>query len=247
MYRVPRKAHRIAARWRYSAAGAVAGSGAPLGALLIRAVVFQSSAAAELASFAFFYLYMLIGTSCAFAIGGYLAGRRADRLERERNRFHDLSEHDALTGMLNARAFTDRYERETARTSKSGEALALLLIDVDHLKRINDEEGHEEGSRSLGRIARAIDRARRTSDVAARWGGDEFALLMPGANSDAAHRVATAILDGVNREKTRAGKHLGVSIGIATTELARGADLFSRADAALYLAKNGGRGRIAID
>ncbi|HEY1434361.1 MAG TPA: GGDEF domain-containing protein [Thermoanaerobaculia bacterium] len=224
------------------------GVGAPAGAFALR-VASGAAAARELARNAFFYLYELVGTSLIFGIAGYFVGRRADRLRHGRDRYRDLSERDPLTGLVNARTFAGRYRRALARAGRYQEPLSLLIIDVDCLKALNDEFGHAFGSAALLRVAAALRAAKREDDMAARWGGDEFALLMPGADTAAARRQAEAILERLRKspvEHAAGSRFISVTIGVATS--AGGAaddDLFGRADRALYEGKRRGRGQIA--
>src|SRR5262245_22717003 len=123
---------------RYMLVGALLGLGAPAGALLIRALQ-GASPAADLQTHAFFYVYELVGTCLVFSTVGFLAGRRADRFRRGRDLYRELSEHDPLTNLVNARAFWNRYERAVEHASRFREPLSLLLLDIDGLKAINDE------------------------------------------------------------------------------------------------------------
>src|SRR4051812_48286438 len=162
----------------YAAVGVLLGIGAPAGALVLR-VLTGSAAADDLRRFGFFYLYELVGTCLVFGAAGFAAGRRADLLRSGRDRFRELSERDALTGLLNVRTFRRHYERAAEHAASHAEPLALLVLDVDGLKEINDSHGHSFGSAVLLHTARVLEQRKRVSDVAARWGGDEFALLMP--------------------------------------------------------------------
>src|SRR6202022_4149449 len=124
----------------------------------------------------------------------YVAGGRAERLRRAEAFYQTLSEHDPLTGLFNERAFRNRYERATERAVRTGQPLSLLLIDVDHLKKINDRFGHGAGNEALLHIANALRVAKRSDDAAARWGGDEFAILLEGGDASAARRVSNNVL-----------------------------------------------------
>ena len=232
---------------RYALLGALLGIGAPGGALLLRLAAGAPAARDELTANAFFYLYELVGTCLVFGAAGYSVGRRADRLRAVRDRYRALSEHDSLTGLVNARSFFDHYRRAVEHARRFREPLSLLLIDVDRLKALNDSLGHAFGSAALLHIAGVLADSKREDDMAARWGGDEFALLMPGADGVAARRQAEAIIDRLRRSPlTHRGDHteVTVTIGIASSQAGQPeGDLFERADRALYEGKKSGRAR----
>lgn len=231
---------------RYSAIGALLGAGAPAGALLLR-ILGGARVPEELRENAFFYAYQLIGTCLVFAAVGFLAGRRADRLRSGRDRYRKLSERDSLTNLVNARTFRSHYERALAHAARFDEPLSLLIIDVDQLKALNDDLGHTFGSATLLRVAEVLDGSKRVADVAARWGGDEFTLLMPGAGLQAARRQAEAILERLRSEPVRADgreRVISATIGVATSTAGSGEDLFEVADRALYAGKRAGRGQV---
>jgi diguanylate cyclase (GGDEF)-like protein len=238
------------AAWRYAAAGLLLGVGAPAGALLLRVAVAGLDAAAEMKEHAFFYLYGLIATCIIFGVAGYFVGRRADVLREGRDRYLTLAEHDDLTRLLNARAFRDRYDRAIEHARKFGEPISLLLADVDSLKEINDRGGHSAGNEALRQVARVLERSKRAGDLACRWGGDEFAILMPGADSTAAVRLAQTILDHIRAEQAPvAGSQQRVSITIgvaAATGPPPSQNLFELADGALYEGKRRGRGQFHV-
>jgi diguanylate cyclase (GGDEF)-like protein len=232
----------------YAAAGLALGLGVPAGALLLR-LAGGAKPSADLAEHGFFYLYQLIGSCLLFGVGGFLAGRRNDRLRTGRDRFRELAEQDALTGLLNVATFRRLYERAAAHAASHAEPLAVLVMDVDGLKEINDTLGHSFGSAVLLHAARALEQCKRISDVAARWGGDEFALLMPGAREEAASRLSEDILARLRAEPLRADgreRRVSVTIGIASCVGEPQEDLFDAADRALYAAKRAGKGRVAV-
>jgi diguanylate cyclase (GGDEF)-like protein len=232
--------------WEYAALGAVLGVGAPAGAFALRALG-GTRLATELRDYAFFYLYDLVGTCLVFAVVGFIAGRRADHLKSGRDRYRSLSELDSLTNLVNSRTFRRQYERAVEHAARFREPISLLLVDVDRLKALNDELGHAFGSAALLRIGSVLESSKRTADVAARWGGDEFALLMSGAGAEAANRQAESILERLRSEPVRVdGRERVVSatIGVATSVDGGGEDLFEVADRALYAGKRAGRGRI---
>ena len=154
-----------------------------------------------------------------------------------------LAETDALTGVPNRRAADQALEQGAAATG-ADERLGLLMIDVDDFKEVNDRAGHAAGDRILRSTAQALLASKRPGDVVARWGGDEFAFLAPGADEDALATISQRILTSVH-DIRRPGGHQTVSIGLAsgTGPQLSAADLVERADAALYRAKQSGRDR----
>jgi diguanylate cyclase (GGDEF)-like protein len=233
---------RLSPQLSYPIIGLLLGAGAPIGSFVLRLVSFpdvRQHPCADLSASAFFYLYELLATSLVFAIAGLIAGRRADHLRRGEAFYHDLAEHDALTGLYNDRAFKDRYRRALERAVVTQQPLAIILIDVDQLKAINDAFGHAAGSQALVHVADALRRSKRAADVAARWGGDEFAILMEGADVAAAMRVAEGVVANL--------KKVTVTIGICTAaKPSLSSDLFEAADRALFEGKSRGRNTIEV-
>jgi diguanylate cyclase (GGDEF)-like protein len=208
-------------------------------------VVGGASLPGDLAQSRFFYLYMLVSTCAVFGAAGFVAGLRADRLRESRDRFHELAEKDDLTQLPNSRVFGPRVRRAIAHASAYREPVSLLLIDLDSLKSVNDRWGHEVGSASLRHIARILGECKRQEDFASRWGGDEFTILMPGADAKAAVRLAREILVRVRETPVehRGGSYpVTVTIGVATaTAPDPGLNIFGVADRALYEGKLAGR------
>ncbi len=192
------------------------------------------------------YSYAFVGglfSSVIFSSFGYLLGRKADELA-------ERAETDGLTGLYNARGFEVRLSAEIARTMRYRIPLSLLLIDLDRLKDINDRHGHYAGQAALREVATAIRAQLRASDVGARWGGDEFAVIAPNTSQGAAWVMAERIRHAIGSAKTK--WPLTGSIGITTLD---GFDsdfdvdvetLMRSADAALYEAKHRGRNRVAM-
>jgi diguanylate cyclase (GGDEF)-like protein len=142
-------------------------------------------------------------------------GQALDITQRKKSDERMLYEatHDGLTGLGNYRAFFEAFEREVTRRARSGGSFALLLIDVNDLKLINDRLGHLVGNRALRRIARILKQSCRASDLAARFGGDEFAVLLIDASEILAEQVAARI-DAILREDPQFPP-LRVSVGIS--------------------------------
>ena len=163
-----------------------------------------------------------------------------------------LSVTDELTGVYNGRHFRARLHEEIERAKRGDRPLALLVIDSDSLKSLNDRFGHEAGNRHLVAIAQAVQSHVRTSDVVARFGGDEFLVLQPDASVEAAALVAERIRIAVAATQIVAadGAHVTgtVSIGVAGYPLSATDEdaLFRAADAALYDAKRHGKDRVFI-
>jgi diguanylate cyclase (GGDEF)-like protein len=160
-----------------------------------------------------------------------------------------LSETDELTGLFNPRGFAIAANRLFAQTARYGRPASVLMIDSDNLKGVNDHYGHDAGNRLLRQIANAVHAQLRYTDVSARYGGDEFIVLLPetplkGA-LDVAERIRGAVL-GVPLENAGASVVCSVSIGVACfPEDGRTLDaLAARADRALYQAKHLGRNRV---
>jgi diguanylate cyclase (GGDEF)-like protein len=152
---------------------------------------------------------------------------------------------DELTGLWNRRAL-DR----TMQVDQSAEC-ALLLVDLDHFKKLNDSLGHAAGDAALRHVARILRSTLREQDLAARVGGEEFALWLPNTSIERAREVAERVRQGVAAAKLYwAGAELSIacSVGVAAKPATVGqtANLYTAADAALYRAKEGGRNRVEV-
>ncbi|PZQ67083.1 MAG: GGDEF domain-containing protein [Variovorax paradoxus] len=171
--------------------------------------------------------------------------------DRVHTEFEYLASRDPLTGVLNRRALLDACEAEAKRLPRAGgRSMALLMIDVDHFKRINDRFGHQQGDAVLREAVRRMQQASGEAGVLGRYGGEEFALLLPGADVQAAldhadrlrHAVAAPFEPGSPLQPIGP---VSVSIGVAAVSEQASVDaLFAGADAALYRAKAQGRDRV---
>jgi len=170
-------------------------------------------------------------TTLAAVDSARASGRHAYAMER-------LAYHDALTGLWNRRAYDDRFHELVGADAAGG---SILMIDVDHFKGINDTYGHEVGDRALINVARAIVRAIRHGDFAARCGGDEFSVLMPGADIDEALAIGERFRATVERELRDPA--LTVSVGVTPLRMDQ-RDTALAVDKALYDAKESGRNRV---
>ena len=168
------------------------------------------------------------------------------RVERE---LEDLADHDSLTGLLNRRGFDNELERHISLVSRSGPAGALLVLDLDHFKHVNDTWGHQAGDRVIAAVAECLRSGLRRSDVVGRLGGDEFGIILPHATRHEAQVVADKLIRAV-RECPVDGMRPGelrttASVGIALFDDAtrRGHEILARADLSMYHAKDAGRDR----
>jgi diguanylate cyclase (GGDEF)-like protein len=158
---------------------------------------------------------------------------------------------DGLTGLANRRSFDDELALEWRRAERVGDSLALLLIDLDDFKSVNDEFGHQAGDAVLRRVSAILDSGARQVDLAARYGGEEFALLAPETNALGARKLAerlradieAATIELLNGSKLRVTASFGVAI---KGELERPEELVAAADEALYEAKRNGKNRIVM-
>jgi diguanylate cyclase (GGDEF)-like protein/PAS domain S-box-containing protein len=151
--------------------------------------------------------------------------------------------HDALTGLANYREFMDTLERELRRAERSRQTFTVLMLDLDELKKINDRLGHLEGNRALKRVAAALREQSRSTDLAARYGGDEFAVVLIDSDLGMAEQVAERITASLNREGVQ--PQLSVSIGVAIfpADGRTSQKLLEAADHKLYQSKRTSRER----
>ncbi len=185
-----------------------------------------------------------------FALVAYITTLLAADLGFARAYVEQLADTDELTGVSNMRAFNQAIARHERLARARDEPLSVLMIDVDNLKTINDHHGHETGNLAIRTVAAAIQESLRANDLVARYGGDEFIVLLPAAPETAARRAGERILRriaGQSIQGARGALGLSVSIGLATYPVMAGAleDLLQRADEALYESKRAGRNRLS--
>jgi diguanylate cyclase (GGDEF)-like protein/PAS domain S-box-containing protein len=157
-------------------------------------------------------------------------------------RLRHMADHDALTGLFNRRRFEEELERHIAHGARYGMSGALLMLDLDDFKRINDGHGHGAGDRVLTAVAGVLRNRLRASDVVARFGGDEFAVLMPVGGAPEAKELADLLAAAVHREVSTPAGPLSASVGIALLEQSStGDEILSRADDAMYAEKRTAR------
>jgi diguanylate cyclase (GGDEF)-like protein len=223
-------------RLLYVLAGIGLAAGAPLGLLVLRALVAGNRLTLAWVEHEFvadpvLYLYQGLASAAVFGAAAFVLGRFEEHLER-------LSAQDPLTELI-------------ARAVRYRKPLSFLLIDVDDFKHINDSYGHTAGDTALRGIAECLRASCRSSDTPARYGGDEFAVLLTETNLEDAERFAERLLSLMRRATSYAPgvKPPTLSIGIAElqdTDAAEARQLIRRADGALYAAKCEGRDRVSV-
>jgi diguanylate cyclase (GGDEF)-like protein len=198
-----------------------------------------------------------LGAAALYAVSQLRSqSMRGSALKREAQKYRMLATTDPLTQILNRHGLEQRWaamNRAAANpvvaSSAPGAAQALLVVDIDHFKRINDTRGHDAGDRVLRRMASLIQRSLRATDPLARWGGEEFVVLLPSVLPEHVLRLAESIRSAVETIvfEPEDALHVTVSLGAAVRLPDESFDsLFKRADAALYQAKSGGRNRVVL-
>ncbi len=187
------------------------------------------------------FVVMAVGGVGTFSAAGWMIGQRDEALLA-------MATIDALTQLPNRRAFDTRLALEIARTSRYAAPLAVVMIDLDHFKQLNDRFGHQAGDQVLRHVAASLDREKRTGDLVARYGGEELVAVLPHTDLPSAaiwaerarSRLAAAVIvwDG---QEVRVTASFGVAAADAHPALGR---LVESADEALYEAKRGGRNAV---
>ncbi len=163
------------------------------------------------------------------------------------NRLQQDALYDAVTGLRNHRYFQVRLREELTRTERNGQPTALILLDLDNFKGINDRFGHAVGDYVLSQVARVLERTARAGDVVCRYGGEEMVVLLPGTSLEEGAKVAERLREAVERRNDQPGPAVTISLGVASCpENTTQSDLLiAAADAAMYSAKRAGKNRVA--
>lgn len=159
----------------------------------------------------------------------------------------NMAYRDGLTGLLNYRAFSEILETEWERARRYDTTFSLMMIDVDHFKRVNDEHGHQAGDQVLRSIAARLQERLRKSDMVFRYGGEEFMVLLPQTGVYKASLLAERIRGYVEKMQFPGGIDVTISVGVCQyRDGFKAADLVKQVDAGLYMAKGKGRNRVEI-
>lgn len=200
---------------------------------------------------AIFSLMLLLTLTCVMVFSYVLDRSRRQHAQRLRDmaeEFEHAAKHDALTSLYNRGEGTHRLAGEYARFERSHQMFSVILIDIDHFKRINDTFGHDCGDQVIQEVSRRLVAGCRQMDMVARWGGEEFLLMLPEADSEAAINTAERIRQLMTRTPIRANAQaLEVTCSFGIAQIRDGDSvqaLLQRADERLYQAKTSGRNRI---
>jgi len=189
--------------------------------------------------------YLLFASSMPLVLStGFfmIAARKIQRMLVE------LARLDSLTGILNRRAFLEICDGEHSRHRRHKRNMSVILIDIDHFKRVNDTYGHAAGDRVLVAVCGTVQSMLRKSDAFGRIGGEEFAVLLPETCVGDAYSLAERIRIGVGLTRVRDDVQVTLSLGVTMFDVQHEAmhEVMSRADSALYQAKSGGRNRTVV-
>lgn len=169
-------------------------------------------------------------------------------LKRVEEELRALSVTDSLTGIYNRRYFQERLRIELDRAHRDGQNLSVIMLDIDHFKRINDQHGHAVGDQVLRSLCQRIGHRLRRTDVFCRFGGEEFIVLCPGSSTGQAHLLALELCQGLRDTPVAGVGQVTGSFGVAGWRAGEGADaLLLRADGGVYAAKQAGRDRVEVE
>ena len=161
-----------------------------------------------------------------------------DNAERAQERLHQLAETDALTGLANYRRLSETVESEIKRSERTARAFAVLIFDLNGMKRINDQHGHPAGNCALCRLADIFRSSCRSIDTAARYGGDEFAIVLPETGAKEADAVGRRICERLSNDHEEPRLSMSVGVAVYPEDGTTNETLFQAADRARYKMKH---------
>jgi diguanylate cyclase (GGDEF)-like protein len=186
-----------------------------------------------------YYASQAVGQIAPILLVAYLTTTLSADITEARERIENLAQNDSLTGLYNQRMFNEVWQREHAKCEREKTVYALLMIDMDKLSEINDSFGHEAGNSALTLVAECLQRSIRATDHAARFGGDEFAVLLPGASAEVAEAVVKRVRHNVYKTTLDVrSRMIRCSVSIGVVNYPRDGrdmrDLLSTADRQMY-------------
>ncbi|WP_306258165.1 diguanylate cyclase [Pararhizobium sp. IMCC21322] len=257
VYRHLEAAQRVGVNALFAMFGGIVAGGAlliVLGVFVGRSVLHPIAelhrAAGKLGKKDFSHRVMLRNTSDELGQLGKAFNLAATALQRLYRELERRSTHDNLTDILNRAGFDERLAAECENTKRTGRGLALLLVDIDFFKRVNDIHGHQAGDEALQVVAQLLEEATRPGDIVARYGGEEFAIILPDTDEASAMAMAERLRFNIEAANIDCGidEDIGVtvSIGCASqlSDMMTPEDFIRYADVALYAAKDAGRNRV---
>jgi len=193
----------------------------------------------------------IINTSFGDKVSFSLVIRDITENKRNEEELLKLASTDPLTGVFNRREFRIIAEKELIRTKRYGRPMSILMMDIDHFKNLNDTYGHAAGDKALQQFTKICSTSLRTMDVIARWGGEEFVVLLPETDIKGASTIAERLRKAVECiEFSHNNNNIKFTVSVGAIEYKMGDDEIdiplARVDAAMYKAKNSGRNRVCI-
>ncbi|MGC4062916.1 MAG: GGDEF domain-containing protein [Aquabacterium sp.] len=180
----------------------------------------------------------------------FLAGYYYYLINKAATALREMATTDSLTKLKNRRAVTEVMRREESRVRRGQPALSFILCDLDHFKHINDTKGHDVGDMVLQRVSQTLTSGMRDVDFLARWGGEEFLVVLPDTDAEGARIVAERLRSKINAlllEADGASFKVSLTLGVATMQATENAEqAIARADTALYDGKRGGRNQVVM-
>lgn len=219
-------------------------------ALIATVYFYLAQSAISRDSFSLLDLGEMVMTFAPYLLVGYLTSLLAADLKHAREGLERLSDTDELTGLKNRRAFNNALQAESMKAARYNRSFSILMIDADSLKSVNDRFGHAVGDRLIVSIARVIQESLRETDVLARYGGDEFVVILTETPLERAIDVAERIRASVeNTSFSDDGERVAstISIGVSSfsQEAEDGTDIMVQADKQLYASKHNGKNRVS--
>lgn len=233
--------HQSLQPFRRAGLGALLSLGSPLGWMLVEGLL-GGSPLQSLRTYPGVYVYMTVGTMLVFTGFGFYVGRNENKLAL-------LAIRDPLTGLYNNRFFQERVYEAFAAGVRNQRPISLVQIDLDFFKRVNDQWGHPVGNDVLRTVGSALTRSSRVGETVARVGGEEFCVILEGADENAGVQAARRFHNAISRASTAGPQGpllVTASMGVACSQQVEGDAwaLYQAADRALYQAKRSGRDQI---